>query len=507
MTDPARLVDQIMLVAQEEPSRELVVDANDRLTYGQAARAIIELAAALRRAGVMGGERIAYLGVPRPGFLLSMAATHLAGAVWMGLNPRYTVGELAYVIGDAKPSLIIVEADADDDVVGKVQAAMASVEAAAALQVVDHWSELTSLAGTIAAPIERLADDTALIVYTSGTTGKPKGACLSHRGVMEAARLYGRRYAHPNLRSLLNLPINHVGALVDLTASAIFMRGTLVAMPTFDPVAIPEVMRRERISILGQVPTMHLMIEALAGFDSANFPHLKHIVWSGASMPLAWVERHFGKGPQLSTCYGQTECTGAVTFTGPNATVGQLAEGVGAPAEPGLVKIVDTEGAEVAHGEAGEVLICGALLMTGYYNQPETTSATITTDGWLCTGDLGRFNDNGDLVLVGRLREMYKSGGYNVYPREIEVVLEDHPLVEAAAVIAMPDAQWQEVGWGFVMASGNVAEDEIRSFARERLANFKLPKRIIIRNELPLLPIGKIDKRLLRDQASSGAYD
>jgi acyl-CoA synthetase (AMP-forming)/AMP-acid ligase II len=503
---PSRIVDQIFAIAARESGHELIVSGADRVTYGAAAATIERIAAALRAAGLKPGSRIAYFGVPAPGFLLSMAATHLAQGVWMGLNPKYTAAELAHVIGDAAPSLITVERNADNAATDKVAEGIALAKSAAVVQEIDDWRDLADLNADLLPPVATPPTSTALIVYTSGTTGTPKGACLTHAGMMEAARLYAERYAHPDLRSILNLPINHVGSLIDLASATIAMGGTLIAMPGFDPARIPAVMEEERVTLLGQVPTMHLMIEAATGYDPTALPHLRHLVWSGASMPRAFIERHYGKGVELSTCYGQTECTGAATFTPPGASIDLLADGVGAPAHAGLIRIVDPDGNDVPDGQPGEVLIGGELLMGGYFNRPGATEATLV-GGWLHTGDLGLIGEAGDLRLVGRLKEMYKSGGYNVYPREVEVVLEEHPAIEAAAIIAMPDAQWDEVGWAFLMASAAVTEHDLLAYVRARLANYKTPKRLIIRSELPLLPIGKIDKRQLKEAALAGAYD
>ncbi|MBA4747463.1 MAG: acyl--CoA ligase [Sphingopyxis sp.] len=506
MVPPPRIVDQIFAIAERDAARELIVSGADRVTYGLAAQSIRDIAKSLSSSGLKPGARVAYMGVPAPGFLLSMAATHVADGVWMGLNPRYTAAELAHVISDAEPSLIVVEREADPQALNKIEEAVAIAGSHAIIQTVDHWRELTSITAPLSDTATAPPEGTALIVYTSGTTGAPKGACLSHIGMVEAARLYAERYRHPELRSLLNLPINHVGALIDLTSAAIAMEGTLVAMPSFDPATIPAVLAAERISILGQVPTMHLMIEAATGYDPTALSHLKHLVWSGASMPRAFIERYHNKGVELSTCYGQTECTGSVTFSPPDATIDMLADGVGMPAQPGLIRIVSIDGRLVEDGEAGEILVRGASLMKGYFNRPEATAAALI-DGWLHTGDLGLIGKAGDVRLVGRLKEMYKSGGYNVYPREIEVALEEHPAIEAAAVIAMPDPRWDEVGWAFLMASSDVSEADLAAYARARLANYKMPKRMIIRSELPLLPIGKIDKRKLKEAASAGAYD
>jgi acyl-CoA synthetase (AMP-forming)/AMP-acid ligase II len=438
--------------------------------------------------------------------LISQLAAHLVGAVWMGLNPRYTAAELAPLLEDAQPAIIFVESEAGRDVATEVLAAASAFAPQPLIHVSTGWHDLADLEGPIPPTASPLDPEIALLVYTSGTTGVPKGACLSHRAVMAAAGLYADRYAHPGLRSLLNLPINHVGALIDLTAAAIAIGGTLVAMSDFQPAAIPNMLRAERITILGQVPTMHLIIEAHGGaYDTARYPALRHLVWSGAAMPRSFIERHHGKGIELSTCYGQTECTGSVTFTASDAGIDELAASVGHPALPGLVRIVGADGTPILAGEPGEVQISGDCVMSGYLGRPEQTAEAFV-DGWLRTGDLGMIDERGALRLVGRLKEMFKSGGYNVYPREIEIVLEEHPAVSAAAVIAMPDPMWQEVGWAFLIAAPGASQADIAAFARTRLANFKVPKRFILSAALPLLPIGKIDKRALQEAARAGVY-
>jgi acyl-CoA synthetase (AMP-forming)/AMP-acid ligase II len=322
---------------------------------------------------------------------------------------------------------------------------------------------------------------------------------LTHAGVTEAARLYAQRYGHEGMRSLLNLPINHVGGLVDLVAPALRTGGALVTMPGFDPARIPGLVREERVTLLGQVPAMHLAIDAVSPLDPAAFPDLRHLVWSGAAMPRTWIEDRIDGPAELSTCYGLTECTGSVTFTQPGASVTTLADTVGAPASPGVLRI------DGPADEPGEVLVRGPLVMAGYLGRPEATAEAITPEGWLRTGDLGALDADGALRLVGRLKEMFKSGGYNVYPREVETALESHPAVAAAAVVAKRDPQWGEVGWAFVLARSPVTPVELADHARGRLANYKLPKRYVVTDDLPLLPIGKIDKRALATRVEEGA--
>lgn len=499
----ARLADLVFHWASVAGHREAIVAGPDRVTYDRLAREVTRVAEALRRAGLCPGARVAYHGSPGAGFLISALATHVAGGVWLGLNPRYTAAELAHVIADAAPSLIVFESATAPEPV--VEAVIAS-GTRARLQQVMSLDDVAAVPNALPAPTVALPPEVALLVYTSGTTGTPKGAMLTHRGSVSAARLYGDRYGHDGLRTLLNLPINHVGALIDLVSPALFCGGTLVTMASFEPERIPEVLRRDRISILGQVPAMHLAIDAACPYEPEDLPDLRHLVWSGAAMPLSWIAARHGRRVQLSTCYGLTECTGSVTFTDPSASVETLARTVGRPAGPEFVRIATPDGKSLPAGEPGEVQVCGPLVMAGYLNLPEASAEAQTADNWLRTGDLAVFNEDGTVTLVGRSKEMFKSGGYNIYPREVEQVLEDHPAVAAAAVLGMPDDRWQEVGWAFVLVSGSTSAEELAGFARGRLANYKIPKRIILASELPLLPIGKIDKQALRAAAQEGLY-
>lgn len=321
MSTSSWLVGAVERIAAHDPKREAVVSAALRLSYGQLAAAVGRIAGALSNAGLAPGARVAYAGLPNPLFIASELAVQKAGGVWMGLNPRYTEDEIAYCLADARPSLVVIDRAVGEEAEARVRAAAERLDPPPMLQAIESIADLHRVGAKLSAPETALPANIALIVYTSGTTGKPKGACLTHAGIAEAVRLYADRYAHPGLRSLMNLPINHVGSLIDLTASGLGMGGTLVCMPGFDPSSIPDVLREERVTILGQVPAMHLAIEAATSYDPTTLPHLKHLVWSGAPMPRGWIERHHGRGVELSTCYGQTECTGAATFTPPGASV------------------------------------------------------------------------------------------------------------------------------------------------------------------------------------------
>ncbi|GAB5482617.1 MAG: class I adenylate-forming enzyme family protein [Parasphingorhabdus sp.] len=493
-------------IAREDPRREVIVDGSLRLSYGDLAQSIDKSSSALIQAGLRPGARVAFMGFPGAIFLTSELSTQMAGGVWLGLNAKYTVPELAYVLADAMPDLVFVEDRVGDICIANVLAAAGRLDPQPRIQVVDSVADLADIADLHHTTEDLLGQDDALIVYTSGTTGSPKGARLTHAGISEATRLYRERYQHPKLRSLLNLPINHVGSLIDLAASGIGMGGTLIAMPGFEPEVIPDLMREERISLLGQVPAMHLAIEAAAPYDPGDYPSLAHLVWSGAAMPRSWIERHYNRGAELSTCYGQTECTGSITFTTKDATIDELADTIGRSADEKVTRLVAEDG-KVIEGEGrGEIQLRGPLLMSGYHNRAEATKEAFADKVWLRTGDLATRDENSNYAIVGRLKEMFKSGGFNVYPREVEITLEEHPGVTAAAVISRPDERWQEVGWAFLMKRADITDSELKTFASDRLANYKVPKRFIVQDELPLLPIGKIDKKALAAMADRGEF-
>jgi acyl-CoA synthetase (AMP-forming)/AMP-acid ligase II len=218
-------------------------------------------------------------------------------------------------------------------------------------------------------------------------------------------------------------------------------------------------------------------------------------------MPIELVRRLASVCPRLATNYGMTETTSAITVVAPTDDVDLLAHSVGKPFPEVAVRLCAPDGAVVADGEVGEVHAKSRYNMLGYWRRPVETQEVLSSDGWLRTGDLAVRRPDGGYRLVGRLKEMYKSGGYNVYPREIERVLEAHPAVAVAAVVGVPDPLWQESGVAYVVTTSPVTPEELAAYTRTLLANYKIPKRFVICSELPLLPIGKVDKRALRAEA------
>ena len=512
-----RISDYPRYHAQVAPDAEALVFGDARITYAALADAIDALAKALLAAGVEKGDRVATLQTPHPSFIVAFLASASIGAIWVGLNPRYREPELLYVLGDAQPKVLLArsrigERSYDDE----LRAIMAVEHRPERLVVFDgdavvapaqSWPDF--LAGGEAVPDSALeaaraacgGRDPCLIVYTSGSTGKPKGALLHHEGIAAFASEQNRIWLVSPLRTLNFLPINHVGSVVDLSMPAIIAGGTLVFMEQFSPARSLELMRDEGITFWASVPSV-FALQLHAGGDIAAAAHaVQLIVWEGANMPAPLLEELLRLDRPMATNYGLTEAGSAATVLAPTTSAPLLTDTIG-EAFPGVeIRLVGPDGEKVTIGEPGEIQLRSRYNMLGYWNRPDATREAFTEDGFLRTGDLAIRVTGEKYRIVGRLKEMFKSGGLNVYPREVEGVLETHPSISQAVVVSRPDPLWQEIGIAFVLMDDAVSEEALVDWCRQRLANYKIPKRIVCCDALPLLPIGKVDRAALKDRA------
>lgn len=287
-----------------------------------------------------------------------------------------------------------------------------------------------------------------------------------------------------------------------MSSCALVKGGTLVFQDRFDPKALLKIIERERISFWLQSPVQFHMVSALPEFDQTDFSSLNYIIWSGGPMPQHLVEKLYQLDCCLATAYGMTELTAYATYSDLDASCEVLANTIGRPEGRYDLRLQKADGYLAEVGEQGEIQAKGRWLMKGYFNQPEETAESFTDDGWFKTGDIAELCDDGNWRLVGRTKEMYKSGGYNIYPREIEMVIEAHPAVGLTAVLGVSDSLYGEVGYAFVEVKDGQKVDGalLRNWCRTRLANYKVPKYFEVLPELPRLPIGKIDKQGLRKQ-------
>lgn len=511
-----RLGDYLGHYAHHTPDSDAAVLEGRRLSYATLHAQVTAAQRALLALGVRPGDRVAMLAPPCPAFWTLFLATCGIGGIWTGLNPKYRTAEFRHVLTDAQPSLVITVPALGgrdyptelSDLAREVPSIRAVLEVQGDNLHPKHLAAGDGLPPTLLAAARETvtADSPALIVYTSGSTGKPKGAVLRQRGLVACSLIQGDHFGGPGMRMLNNLPINHIGSVGDVCCATLVQGGAIIFMESFDPAGTVQVLARERVSVWGQIPTMFQLVMDDPAFATADLSHLRDIVWSGAAAPEALVRRLAALGKRLVTCFGMTETTGNITFTRPDADIAALAGSIGWPDPRYDIRLGDADGNPVSDGMAGEIQVRGGWIMQGYFNRPEATADSFTPDGWMRTGDLAEIVPDFGWRIVGRLKEMFKSGGYNVYPREVEQVIETHPAVELAAVVGVPDPLYREVGYAFIQPrAGHPAPDPVALSAhcRTQMANYKVPKRFILTESLPLLPIGKLDKQALKAQAAA----
>jgi acyl-CoA synthetase (AMP-forming)/AMP-acid ligase II len=301
--------------------------------------------------------------------------------------------------------------------------------------------------------------------------------------------------------SICPAPINHVGALNNLCMTVFVAGGRLVFAPRVDFGMLRELTAVERPTYLVGSPTAFAMMLTIPGFSFESYRGLYEvIVFGGAVTPIAHLQELKKSGARLSSVYGQTETTGMVTYTDFDASLDVISETIGRPIKGMEIRVAEPSGSPLPQGEIGEIQARGVSVMSGYFRRPDATREAFTADGWLKTGDLGVVRKDGNIAFSGRLREMFKSGGYNCYPVEIELALCEHPAVAQAAVVAVPHETFQEVGHAFLLARPGctIEIDAVRSFLRERIANYKIPKTWTVLQAFATLPNGKVDKKTMR---------
>ena len=450
------------------------------VTYGDADAESARLAHALGDLGVRPGDRVAVQVEKSPAMVLLYLACVRAGAVLMPMNPAYTDDEVAYLVGDAEPTLVVQ----DPARAGSSAMTMEALAAAAARQPAAFDD------------VERGPDDLAAMLYTSGTTGRPKGAMLSQRNLASnAAALHAVWGFTPDDVLLHALPIFHTHGLFVAT-NCVLANGTgMVFLPRFDTAAVIE--HLPRCTVFMGVPTFYTRLLADAAFDASCCGSIRVFI-SGSAPLLASTHAEFRArtGHAILERYGMTE-TSMITS---NPLDGERRPGtVGFPL-PGVdVRVVgDTA--------IGGIEVRGPNVFTGYWKQPELTASEFTDDGFFRTGDVGTFDGDGYLSIVGRSKDLIISGGLNVYPKEVEEVLDDLPGVVESAVVGVPDADFGEAVVAVVIAHAGTAldGDALRDEARRRLAGYKVPKRVVVVDALPRNAMGKIEKAKLRASLVEG---
>jgi len=515
MIDPEehlRIGDYLDRHAAAFPDRIAVRDDRTQLTYAGLAAAVERCARGLFACGVRQGDRIAVMAPARADtFVVFLAAARL-GALWLGLNPRYQMPELEYLVSDARPRLLFTvatfegrdfRADAEhlasrfgiDRVVGLDELAAGA-----------WWGGADPDAEAFRQAVDAVTSESpALLVYTSGSSGRPKGVLLSQRSLLTRSRTQNREFATAAYPSLINpLPINHIGGMHFLSLFTFVGGGTLTLAERFRAESYVAAMAAREINVVIMLPTMFQILINTEGFAPALLDNLEWFVFSGAAMPRELVDMLYEAKCRAGLTYGMTETCGSVTYASKADSPREvLTRTIGRPRPDGEVRIARDDGSPCDVGENGEIQVRARYAMTGYFNRPDATREAYTADGWLRTGDTAILRADGNIEFVGRRSEMFKSGGYNVYPREIELALEEHEEVELSAVIGVPDRLYDEVGWAYVVAcpGSRLDGEALKKWCQQRLANYKIPKRFLVVDRLPMLPIGKADKMRLKAQA------
>lgn len=466
-------------------------------TYGDMQREIEDCAGRLAALGIAAGDRVAFLGLNQPMFLFAMFASARLGAIFVPLNFRLTGPELAFMIEDCGAKALIVDA-AHRPVIEPQLPRLASLTAILAAEDEAHWTEGPPPATS---QVRAQEDDVALIMYTSGTTGRPKGAMLTHGNIwwnnasgMHATDVFA------NDVTLVAAPVFHIGGL-NVTMLGALQKGALVVLRrAFDPGQALMDIAAHKVTTMFGVPAMFLFMAHHPGFAEADLKSVRVLVVGGAPCPVPVIKIYLARGVLMQQGYGLTETSPMVSILAPEYALTKVGSSGRTPMFV-EAKIVDSAGRELtAPREQGEILVRGPNVTKGYWGMPEATARAIDADGWFRTGDAGFFDEEGFLTISDRIKDMIITGGENVYPAEIESQLTRHPAIAEVGVIGEPDSQWGERVVAVVALKPGQALtlEELRAFAEENLAHFKLPKRLEIVKALPRNATGKILKYQLR---------
>jgi acyl-CoA synthetase (AMP-forming)/AMP-acid ligase II len=518
------LSDYLKKGAEEKPDHLALIAGNERISYAELARRVEKLATYLIKIGVQKGDRLAYVFIPCPEFIYLYMAASRVGAIITGMGTRQTEPEMIYVLNNSQASHIfslhsMYEIDYQnrfENILPQCPAVKSLVVAkgearlpwAVSLDEIlqDDYSEYREK--LLQQEAEISTDDGLLIVYTSGSTGIPKGALMSHRNIIHMSLVETSSCDASGDDIWLNhLPVNHVSGATEVAATVIVSNATQVMEP-FNPSRALEIIQTEKVTILGQVPTMFAMEFALPDYGSYDLSSLRRVVISGAPAPIETLKKM--KETMCENCYnclGLTEVSGLITYTEPGASLETLNLTVGKCAPDFEMKLTDAERKEVAPGQVGEIAYRGASIIKEYFMLPEATISSFDDEGWFYSGDLGLIDEDGNLRMVGRSKEIYFTNGYNVYPAEVEDAIMKYPGVMLCACVGVPHPISGEIGRAYIvpLPGHTIDFDQLKEFLKDQLSSYKIPRQYVQRDMLPMTMLGKIEKKLLRQEVAAEA--
>jgi long-chain acyl-CoA synthetase len=487
------------------PDGEALVCGDRRMTWREVAQHSAQIAAGFGKLGLKRGDRIAVLLGNRAEFVLTMLGAAHAGLVTVLLSTRQQKPEIAYVLTDCGARLLIHEAaltdrlpDAGDipDVVHRI-----AVDDDPKLSRFSDLADHTPLP----APIEVGEEDTAMILYTSGTTGRPKGAMLAHCNIIHSATVFVSCLKLTEAdRSIAAVPLGHVTGVVANIMTMVRCAGALIIMTEFKAGAYLKMAARERVTYTVMVPAMYNLCLLQPDFDSYDLSSWRIGGFGGAPMPIATIERLDAKIPglKLMNCYGATETTSPSTIMPGELTAGHV-DSVGLPCPGAQIVVMDAEGCELPRGEIGEIWIHGGSVIKGYWNNPKATAESFTAGFWH-SGDLGSIDAENFVRVFDRQKDMINRGGLKIYSAEVESVLAGHPDVVESAIIAKPCPVLGERVHAVVVTRNAIGAEALRAWCAERLSDYKVPETMDVRTDpLPRNANGKVMKRQLREAAQA----
>lgn len=515
-----RLSDLLDERASTTPQAVLMTAEGRAWTYEDVSVASTRLAHHLAELGVSNGSRVAVAAPNLAEWVLTLMATSRRGASLVPLNVLYREHEFEQMLNDSGAEVLIcVDEDRGFDFVSFLERLRPRIPGVrsfvfagdrhlpGSIRMADILDGTIPESPNAAAP-EAEVEAPAVILYTSGTTGVPKGAMLRHSGILSSARAQAE---HLGLRSddvvIGHMPINHVGGLTCTLVAAMVVGASVVLLPTYHPEHALDAVATAGVTVFVGVPTMYTRMLDLPGMADVDRRRIRLCIVGGTNVEPPMIRRINAAFPNatLVNLYGLTETSGGVIISVPGDDVETLAATLGVPIGAFEAQVVDQDGQLVADGTDGELQVRGACVAAGYWNLPDASAGAFLADGWLATGDIATRREDGRFVMRGRKKEMYVRGGYNVYPAEVENVVATHPAVSLCAVVGVHHPALGEVGIALVVPGRGLSVEaaELLELCRTRLARYKVPEEIRIVDDLPVTPTGKISKASLREDLGS----
>ena len=503
---PKSIWEMVASAVSRNPDGEALICGERRMNWRDVAQASARIATGLREQGLQRGDRIALLLGNRIEFPLAVFAAAQLGLVTVLLSTRQQTPEIAYVLGDCGAKLLIHEAALADRLPDAAD--VPDLKHRIAVDDEARLSPFAELADR--APLQQATavceEDTAMILYTSGTTGRPKGAMLSHCNIIHSAMIYEScmRLTAAD-RSIAAVPLAHVTGVVANIMAMARAAGALVIMPEFKAAQYLKLAARERITQTVMVPAMYNLCLLQAEFEAFDLSSWRIGGYGGAPMPVATIERLAAKIPglRLINAYGSTETTSPSTLMPGELTASHI-DSVGLPCPGARIVVVGADGGEVPRGETGEIWIGGAQVIKGYWNNPKATAETFTGGFWH-SGDIGSIDADNFVRVFDRQKDMINRGGLKIYSAEVESVLAGHASVVESAIVAKPCPVLGERVHAVVVTRDAVTAEALRAWCAERLSDYKVPETIALSAEpLPRNANGKVMKRQLRETLGTG---